>query len=180
MEDSESEAVDTLQSILGGETSLRIEGASERIIVSNQETEAMWFFQPIRVGRVDRNRVAHQVNKIEGLTSEAPDGSAHKEDPLLISDYVTAGAGEFLRREGISYLDASGNCFIRSGSLLLFVQGQKPKNHSRREAIRAFNSAGLKLIFAMLVREDLVNWTYRDLAKRVDIFQGAVAYVMRD
>lgn len=180
MEDPGSEAVDTLQSILGRKTCLKIEGTGEPIIVSNQETEATWLFHPIRVGRLDRNRVAHQVNKIEHRPPEDPDGSASKEEPLLVSDYVTAGAAEFLRQEGISYLDASGNCCIQSGSLLLFVQGQKPKNRSQRDSVRAFNSAGLKLIFVLLVWENLINRTYRDLAKLVDISQGTVAYVMQD
>lgn len=181
MEDTRSEAIEALQSILGCETPLKVEGPDDDpVIVSNQETDEMWFFHPIRIGRLDRNRVAHRVNKIEDLDSENLDGSAKKEEPLLISDYLTAGAAEFLRQEGISYLDASGNCFLQSGSLLLFVHGQKPKSRSRRESIRAFNSAGLKLIFMLLVREELINRTYRDLAKLVDISQGTVAYVMQD
>ncbi len=179
MESTGSEAVEMLQSILGRDTSLKIKGPDDPIIVSNQETEEMWFFTPIQVGRLDRNHVAHRVNKIEGLSPEKG-VTTKEEDFLLVSDYVTAGAAEFLRREGISYLDASGNCFIQSGSLLLFVQGQKPKRRSRRESIRAFNSAGLKLIFLFLVREDLINRTYRDLAALVDISQGTVAYVMQD
>lgn len=180
MEDPGAEAVDTLQSILGRETCLNIEGTGEPIVVSNQETEVMWPFHPIRVGRLDRNRVAHQVNKIEHRASEDPDGTASKEEPLLISDYVTAGAAEYLRQEGISYLDASGNCCIQSGSLFLFVQGQKPKSRGRRGSVRAFNSAGLKLIFVLLVQENMVNQTYRDLAGLVDISQGTVTYVMQD
>lgn len=180
MEDAESEAVDELQSILGRDTSLKIEGSEGLVIVSNQKAEATWAFHPIYVGRLDRNRVAHQVNKIEDLTSRKPGESTSKGGPLLISDYVTPGASEFLRREEISYLDASGNCCLRSGSLLLFVQGRKPKERSRRESIRAFNSAGLKLIFIMLVRENLINRPYRDLAGLVDISQGTVSYVMQD
>jgi len=186
MEDTGFEAVDALQSILGRGAQLTVEGPDDSIIVLNQETEQRWFFQPIRVGRLGRNRVAHRVNRIEDLNSEGLEastdlgGPTEKARPLLLSDYVTAGAAEFLRQEGISYLDASGNCFLQSGSLLLFVHGQKPKSRSKRESIRAFNSAGLKLIFVILVREELVNRTYRDLAKLVNISQGTVAYVMQD
>jgi hypothetical protein len=180
MGDSASEAVGTLQSILGPDTALTIDETDETILVSNQMTDAMWTFRPVQVGRLDRNRVAHHVNMVEDVTSKNPDGTAGTDAPLLISDYVTDGAAEFLRQEGISYLDASGNCFLQSGPLLLFVQGQKPKDRGRRESIRAFNSAGLKLIFLLLVREDLINRTYRDLAALVDISQGTVAYVMQD
>jgi len=175
-----SEAVGTLQSILGPETALTIDETDETILVSNQMTDATWSFRPVKVGRLDRNRVAHHVNMVEDLSSKNPDGTSGTDEPILIADYVTDGAAEFLRQEGISYLDASGNCFLQSGSLLLFVQGQKPKVRGRRESIRAFNAAGLKLIFLLLVREDLVNRTYRDLAEIVDISQGTVAYVMQD
>jgi len=180
MDDAGSEAIGALQSILGRGAQLTVEGRDDPIIVSNQETEQRWFFQPIRVGRLDRNRVAHRVNRIEDLDPEGQYRSNEKAKPLLLSDYVTAGAAEFLREEGISYLDASGNCFLQSGSLLLFVHGQKPKSRSGRESIRAFNSAGLKLIFLLLVREELINRTYRDLAELVGISQGTVAYVMQD
>jgi len=120
------------------------------------------------------------VNTVEDFPTENPDGATGTDEPLLISDYVTPGAAEFLREEGSSYLDASGNCFIQNGSLLLFVQGRKCKDRGRRESIRAFNSAGLKLIFLLLVQEGLVNRTYRDLAALVNISQGTVAYVMKD
>jgi hypothetical protein len=176
----ESEAVGTLQSILGPETTLTIEETGETILVTNQATDATWSFRPVQVGRLDRNQVAHQVNTVEDMTSKNPDGTAGTDAPLLIADYVTPGAAEFLRQEGISYLDASGNCFLQSGTLLLFVEGQKPKNRGQRKSIRAFNASGLKLIFLLLVREDVINRTYRDLAALVDISQGTVAYVMQD
>lgn len=188
-------AVESLQSLVGQRAVLRVETSGEEIIVSNQETDAAWSFHPVEVGRLNRNRVAHRVNKIENLNRQNANTSGAESELLLLSEHVTAGAGEFLRGEGISYLDASGNCFLKSGYLLLFIEGQRPKSRSqsksshskissdperKAKSIRAFNPSGLKLIFALLVREDVVNWPYRDLAGLVDISRGTVGYVMRD
>lgn len=171
-----SKAVDALQSIIGSRAALTFDLDGEAIVVSNEETGTSWSFHPIEVGRLDRNRVAHRVNTLSGLHEDSDE-----RPPLLVADHVTAGAGTFLRDDGISYLDAAGNCFVQSGSLLLFVHGQTPEGRSRTSSsIRAFQTAGLKLIFAMLVREDTINWTYRDLADLVGISQGTVAYVMQD
>lgn len=192
MEATRSEAVDKLQSIIGPEAVLRVKRSEEEIRVSNQKTNSAWFFNPIDVERLNRNRVAHTINRLEELGCDNTNDNGKDVETLLISDHVTAGAGEFLREEGISYLDASGNCFLQSGSLLLFVQGQNSKSRSRSsslqtstsrgepKSIRAFNSAGLKLIFILLVWEDAIDKTYRDLASLANISRGAVGYVMND
>ncbi|WP_103027172.1 type IV toxin-antitoxin system AbiEi family antitoxin [Salinibacter altiplanensis] len=192
MESARSEAVDRLQSIIGPEAVLRVKGSEGEIRVLNQKTNSAWFFNPIGVRRLNRNCVAHTVNRLEELSRDNTNSDGKEVESLLISDHVTAGAGEFLREEGISYLDASGNCFLQSSSLLLFVQGQNSKSRSqssslqtstsrgKTKSIRAFNSAGLKLIFILLAWEDAIDKTYRDLASLVDISRGAVGYVFND
>ena len=94
---------------------------------------------------------------------------------------MTEGAAALLRAEGTCYLDATGNCCLQSGSLFVFVHGQKPKRKSAsRRPNRAFEGAGLKLIFALLARQKTAGWTYRRLSDLVGISRGAVGYVMED
>ncbi len=181
MENKCAEAIAALQSIIDQGGPLTAEAVGETVVVSNSETNTAWSFRPITVGRLDKNHVSHQLNKLEALHSDDADDYGEDVEGLLISDHVTDEAGDLLREEGFSYLDASGNCFLQSGSLFLFVHGQKPKSRRRSDrSIRAFNAAGLKLIFALLVRTDTVNWTYRELADLVDISRGTVGYVMQD
>lgn len=195
MREVQSAVVESLQSLVGQRAVLRVKASGEEIIVLNQETDAAWFFRPVEVGRLNKNRVAHRVNKLDNLNPQEANTNGAESELLLLAEHVTAGAGEFLREEGISYLDASGNCFLKSGSLLLFVEGQRPGSHSqsnsvrskissdsgrKTQSIRAFNPSGLKLIFALLVQEDVVAWPYRDLAELVGISRGTVGYVMRD
>ena len=182
MEAVRPEAIDALQSIIGRGGTLTVDVSDETVVVSNRETGATWDFRPIGVERLDKTRVAHRLNRLEDEPPGDLFASADGAPPiLLIADHVTAGAGTFLREEGISYLDAAGNCFLQSGSLFIFVQGKTSGNRSRSsQPIRAFNAAGLKLIFALLVREDFADWTYRELANLVDISRGTVGYVMQD
>jgi hypothetical protein len=181
MEDVRPEAVEALQSIIGRHAPLTVEADRETIVISNQATGASWTFRPVEVGRLEKNHVAHDINKLEHWTPDSKNQDQKEDQPLFISEHVTAGAGEFLREERISYLDAGGNCFLQNGSLLIFVRGQDSNDRPRaHRSIRAFNSAGLKLIFALLVRPEVASWTYRELADLVEIGRGTVGYVMKD
>jgi hypothetical protein len=148
-----------------------------------------WRFRALEIGRLTKERAAQLLSAADfggaqGLNSqELKDSTAEKEGaaaPLLVSERVTEGAADLLRAEGTCYLDTAGNCYLRGGSLLVFVRGQKPKKEfvSRRPN-RAFEGAGLKLIFALLARE-AAGGTYRRLSDLVSISRGAVGYVMED
>lgn len=150
-----------------------------------------WDFRAQEVGRLTKERAA-QLLSSTGLLGPKPEdepeeGSgeagreARREAPLLVSEHVTGGAGRLLRSKGACYLDAAGNCHLRQGPLLAFVRGQKTSEEASSERpIRAFNAAGLKLIFALLAREEAPGWTYRRLSKVAGVSRGAVGYVMED
>jgi hypothetical protein len=143
------------------------------------------------VGRLTKERAAQLLSAADVDTPQKPKkqnrtegaGEEKKESavPVLISRHVTEGAADLLRAEGTCYLDAAGNCYLRGGSLLVLVRGQKPKRDpASKRPNRAFEGAGLKLIFALLAREEAAGWTYRTLSELVGISRGAVGYVMED
>lgn len=108
-------------------------------------------------------------------------GGPGREASLLVSEHVTEEAGRLLRSEGACYLDAGGNCYLRQGPLLAFVRGQETaEGASSERPMRAFNAAGLKLIFVLLAREAAAGWAYRRLSKVAGVSRGAVGYVMED
>ena len=149
-----------------------------------------WRFRALEIGRLTKERAAQLLSTADfggaqGLNSqELKDSTAEKEGaaaPLLVSERVTEGAADLLRAEGTCYLDTAGNCYLRGGSLLVFVRGRKPKKEPvSKRPNRAFEGAGLKLIFALLAREEATGWTYRRLSDLVGISRGAVGYVMED
>ena len=149
-----------------------------------------WRFRALEIGRLTKERAAQLLSAADfggaqGLKSqELKDSTGEKEGaaaPLLVSERVTEGAADLLRAEGTCYLDTVGNCYLQSGSFFVFIRGQKPKKEPvSRRPNRAFEGAGLKLIFALLAREAAGGGTYRRLSDLVSISRGAVGYVMED
>lgn len=102
---------------------------------------------------------------------------------VFVADHITSGAQKLLRDADQSYMDSGGNCYLACvdhSQFVVFVQGQATTSRSHRRQHRAFHKAGLKLIFALLNHDELVNTTYRTMADTADISRGAVGYVLSD
>jgi len=100
---------------------------------------------------------------------------------ILLADFVNPVMAEKFRRRSISFVDCVGNLFIKDKRFNFFVKGKKPVNlRSKRVRGRAFNTAGLKLIFEVFSRPELLHATYRDISKQVNIALGSVGPVMDD
>jgi len=149
-----------------------------------------WDFRVLEVGRLTKERAAQLLSSADlavepepevGPGSKEGSGGAGREAPLLVSEHVTEEAGRLLRSKGACYLDAAGNCYLRQGPLLALIRGQEAaEGVSSERPMRAFNAAGLKLIFVLLAREEAAGWTYRRLSKAAGASRGAVGYVMED
>ena len=100
---------------------------------------------------------------------------------ILFADFVNPVMAEKFRRRSISFVDCVGNVFIKDRNLNYFVKGKKPSSlRTKRIRGRAFNIAGLKLIFAIFNQPELLHATYRDISNRVNIALGSVGPVMDD
>ncbi len=100
---------------------------------------------------------------------------------VLFADFVNPVMAEKLRRRSISFVDCVGNLFIKDGKLNFFVKGKKPSYiRAKRVRGRAFNTAGLKLIFAIFSQPELLYATYRNISNEVGIALGSVGPVMDD
>jgi hypothetical protein len=101
---------------------------------------------------------------------------------LLITDYVNPNLAERLRHQEVFFLDAAGNAFLRDRGLYLSVSGRRNELERQRfrERVRAFQPSGLKLIFALLCKPEMVETDYRTLAKVTGTALGTVQWVMRD
>ncbi|TYO97506.1 hypothetical protein EDC39_11046 [Geothermobacter ehrlichii] len=104
-----------------------------------------------------------------------PDG----EKPLLLTDYLPEKVAAKLRRSGIDFVDAAGNASLRQPPLFVEVSGRKRPERQPRTG-RAFQHAGLKLIFLLLRQPKAAAWTYRDLAGESGIALGAVGPVLKN
>lgn len=103
------------------------------------------------------------------------------DSPLLISGYVTAPMAERLHELKIEFADSLGNAYICTPPLLIWVTGRRPEQKPLEErAPRIFQPGGLKMLFALFSRPELVSASYRDIAKAADVALGTVGWVMTD
>lgn len=106
---------------------------------------------------------------------------AQLDEPLLVTEYVTAPVADRLRELKIEFADTFGNAYIHTPPLLIWVTGRKPDQKPQHERVaRIFQPGGLKLLFALLSRPALLNASYREIARAADVALGTVGWVMTD
>ncbi len=100
---------------------------------------------------------------------------------ILVTHYITPQMADKLKAMNIQFLDTAGNAYINVPKILLFIKGNKVLEYIEREKpVRAFQPAGLQLIYALLCQPGLENEPYRTMAKVANIALGAVTWVVKD
>jgi len=99
---------------------------------------------------------------------------------LLIAEWIPKAIAKEYTKIGVNYLDKAGNCSIRFGNLQVRIQGQKVEKSAGKYQSRAFQEAGIRLIFQLLNDPAALNVPYRDMAARTDLSLGSVGSVMRE
>jgi hypothetical protein len=115
-------------------------------------------------------RAHHLPNITEQATKHKP--------MLVIAQTIFPKLKEELRKQKIAYLDDAGNAYINYQDLVIWIDGQKKEEKERTVTNRAFTKAGLKVVFHLLVDENLVNTSYRELAKLAKAGLGNINNVM--
>jgi hypothetical protein len=127
----------------------------------------------------------------------------YDEPGLLVAPYITPEVAERCRALHIPFIDTVGNVYLQEPGLLVFVKGQRARTEDRwREdttlravpATRQYRAnipmitttpqAGmattLRVVFALLCRQELFNAPYRDIVRAAGVALGAVGGVFRD
>ncbi len=99
---------------------------------------------------------------------------------LLVAKYIPSYIVKEYTEEGINCLDVAGNCYIRHKKLFLVVDGKKVKAIARVNQPRAFQEAGIKLLFQFLVDPGKTRLPYRNLAQLANISLGSVSMIIRE
>lgn len=103
-----------------------------------------------------------------------------KRPTLIIAKYIASEVALELRENGINYLDVAGNCFVKYDELLLHIVGQKVHKKEKTHQAKAFQEAGIKIIFNLLSNPENLQLSYRELAELADVSIGSVSNVMKE
>ena len=115
------------------------------------------------------------------MLQQLKDASREEKLPvLLITKYIPSAIAKSFVEEGINYIDAAGNCNIQHNSILLIVEGKKIERLPRTNQPRAFQEAGIKLIYCLLVNPDNINKSFRELSELSQISLGSVSTIIQE
>ncbi|HKK01563.1 MAG TPA: hypothetical protein VJ955_05300, partial [Desulfuromonadales bacterium] len=95
---------------------------------------------------------------------------------VLLTDYLPETLAQHFRSAGAEFIDTAGNAHLGRPPLYVEIAGRKRPQPAGRRG-RAFESAGLKLVYLFLRQPESMNWTYRKLAAESGIALGAVGAV---
>lgn len=100
---------------------------------------------------------------------------------LLITKYIPNDiAQEYSIKNRINYLDLAGNCHIRIKDFIILIEGKKRDKTEKTNQSRAFQEAGIKIIFWLLNNPNHINLTYRTIAKESGVSLASVGYVLQE
>jgi len=118
-------------------------------------------------------RQLHLAHLIDSLGHDA-------ENWMLICQYLSKSNRAQLKKENINYLDASGNCHIRKGTLFLFINDQKVSAQRQANTSKLWKPAGVRLVFAVLLNPELLNQPYRIIASQSKLGLGTVGALLQE
>lgn len=99
---------------------------------------------------------------------------------VVISDFISKNATEALKEKGINYIDTAGNAFIKHNDLVFLIEGQKKVKKEKTHQSRAFQEAGLKILFHLLSNPEHLLDSYRTISDKADVSLGSVSHVMAE
>ena len=99
---------------------------------------------------------------------------------ILIAQYISKEAANQLKEREFNYIDIAGNAFVKKGDLVIYIEGQKRRTATLTNQSRAFQEAGVKIIFHLLSEPENLQDSYRTIAEKVGVSLGSVSNVMAE
>jgi hypothetical protein len=100
---------------------------------------------------------------------------------MIVTDYVNPNMADRLRDKDIQFIDIAGNAYINEPPVYVYIKGNRPiEELAKEKTMRAFQPAGLKVLFALLCDPELVEAPYREIAKKAGVALGTLGWLYTD
>lgn len=93
---------------------------------------------------------------------------------ILICQYIPKPVKETLKNLGINYLEAAGNCFIRKDGLFFYINDRAVTELRQPKEGKLWKQTGLKFLFGILLKPELLNMPYRRMAEITGVALGNI------
>lgn len=88
---------------------------------------------------------------------------------IVLANTILPKFKQELRNLGINYIDAVGNAYLKYDSYFIWLDGRKQTESKFYSRAKPFSKTGLKVIFHLLLLDNLLNATIREIAKIADV-----------
>lgn len=106
-------------------------------------------------------------------------GEITRKPPLLVTAYITPPVADRLAAVDQQFVDAAGNAYLNAPGIFVLIMGRKPEKDTIVEKPgRAFTTAGLKTLFALICNPELAAAPYREIAAGADVALGVLPGVL--
>jgi hypothetical protein len=165
-----NKAIRVINDALGSDNKITTKGGvnSKKIVINDCA------FSLLIEDEVTSQRLGMVLKRVKDTQAES------NEPIIVVSKYIPALVAFELKQKGVNYLDVSGNAYVKQKNLLVYIKGEKLVKLPKVNQTRAFQEAGLKLIFVLLNDPKAVNKTYREIALLANISLASVGYVMKE
>ena len=103
---------------------------------------------------------------------------------MLITDYVNPEMAERLKEMQLAFIDLAGNAYLNEPPIYVYIKGNRPTNHKtlglNLKPTRAFQTTGLKVLFGLLTKDELLQAPYREIANETGVALGTIGWVLTD
>lgn len=122
------------------------------------------------IKKVDRIAV---INQVKQQFAEAALPS------ILVAPRISAELADYCREVGVQFIDASGNAYLQTPEVLVFVTGQRLANNIALQQVIeeknvATKASAARLTFVFLCQPELLNASYRVLSHLAGIALGTI------
>lgn len=103
------------------------------------------------------------------------------EPALLVADYVNPPMAGALRRQGVQFIDTTGNAYVNQPSIYVYRSSGRPTESIKPpmdNLRRVFEPKGLMIVYAILCAPELIAATYRHIAEQAGVAVGTVSIVL--
>jgi hypothetical protein len=159
------------------ETGIRTKCERLDLLVDERRVDAI-----VRIGEA---RFAAEIKRIDrfGALGAIRNAYAHEALPhplLLVAPYITPKAAEHCRNIGLPFIDTAGNAFIQVPGVFVYIKGQPKPEEPALIHGKATTATALRVIFALLCKEELLNAPYRQIANAANVALGTIGVTFLD
>ena len=99
-------------------------------------------------------------------------------ETMIVSNYISREMKQYLVGKGFHFLETVGNCHIAQEDVYLHISGLSTAPYRRNLDSISSGLAGMKVIHSFLQNPELLNSSYRKIARHANVSIGSIGLII--